>query len=693
MSAESSSPLSLRDAALKYASRGIRVAPAYGLIDGRCECAQPECSSPGKHPRTHRGLHDGTTDVGIINEWWRKWPEANIMVCTGIMTDGQYLTVLDVDVKNDHDGHERLREVEQQFGVRVPEAPTVLSGRGGGVHYWFVSPVEVRNGSNILPRDSGEPSGLDVRGEGGYVIAPPSRHYSGDRYTWDAGSVDRLPSWPSWLGTKTERERKQSAEPLAGKFIQGGRNNALTSLAGVMRRKGCSEQEIVALLSTSNRTRCHPPLDPKDVEKIARSVSKYEPSDPVTGTDAAPPADAWAQYQYISSVATFTERPKSRQYLLTDLRTNHGVLPVGKAGMLIAEGGAGKTMALTQLAIAIATGAPWMGTFRVLKPGRTLLILGEEDAEEVQRRLYNAREGIGAPAPPPGSIVVLPLAGVPSPMVVMDPQKNWVDGPFLTWLRGYIAETGPYDLIALDPLSRFAGADAEKDNAAATRFVQALESLGGNVLCAHHNNKESRTNKNGSPGTVTTSGARGVSAFTDGVRWVATLSIERPQVETELQSKLGEIVTVAVTKSNYARKPEPVEVRRADHGTLVPLDDFDMEVVHSTRSEASKSKSAQRRDESDQHRAKVAAEEQAKRAERHAMEEAQEARTASSVITALEHESVLSQADLLIAMVAHGAKGRKDKMLAAIKSHVLAQRVEQKSWGNGKSYTYTLKAK
>jgi len=283
----------------------------------------------------------------------------------------------------------------------------------------------------------------------------------------------------------------------------------------------------------------------------------------------------------------YTTAPPPREWLLRDARTDsrEGVFPRGKVGLLAAEGGAGKTMAVVQLARAVATGTSWLGTFEVPKPGKVLLVLGEEDEEEVHRRVHRAARH-GDEAPPEVAIVTLPLAGITCPMVV-----DGEDGPFLTWLREHVATTGPYALIVVDPISRFYGKDAEKDNAAGTRFCQALESLveasgGASVLGSHHVNKQSR----GSGRTVDTSSARGSSAITDGVRWVATIGVEEIEGETA-----SAVLKLAVTKTNYAKKPPPVELRYTDGGVLVPLDETERQDAERARDEADPRVRRQRR--------------------------------------------------------------------------------------------------
>ena len=302
----------------------------------------------------------------------------------------------------------------------------------------------------------------------------------------------------------------------------------------------------------------------------------------------APASDPWSDRVAPSEAAWFTEAPPKRRWLLRDGRTalSNGVLPLGKVGLLIGEGGVSKTMALVAFAVAVATGTAWLGCYVTATQGRVLVLLGEEDAEEVHRRCYNVARATAAPVPDAGSIVVVPLAGLPCPMVETDERGNAIDAPFLLWLRSYVVQHGPFALILVDPLSRFAGKDAEVDNAAATRFVQALESLatetGATVVCAHHTNKTAR----GNGATVSGASARGSSAIYDGARWAAALSAESVQCgDAETAAHLGEVVTLAIVKSNYSKKGEPLLLRR-DHehgGALLPLDDADLQTVADAR--------------------------------------------------------------------------------------------------------------
>jgi Bifunctional DNA primase/polymerase, N-terminal len=160
-------------AALAFARRGLKVLPLHWPADdGKCSCARQDCTSPAKHPLTTHGLHDASADEDLIINWWRRWADANVGILTG---DG--LVVLDVD----GDDGERSLKALQARGLSLADVPEVQTGRGRQFYFSSESPV----GNSV--RKLGP--GLDIRGEGGYVVAPPSRHISGAVYKW----VVRLP--------------------------------------------------------------------------------------------------------------------------------------------------------------------------------------------------------------------------------------------------------------------------------------------------------------------------------------------------------------------------------------------------------------------------------------------------------------------------------------------------------------------
>src|SRR5690606_27099871 len=165
---------------------------------GGCSCGDPACPSPGKHPLTRRGVHDASLDAETVKAWWRRWPDANVAIAAG---DG--LVVLDVDVRNGGDAS--LTELERDYGeIRTLTART----GGGGLHLYFRGDLPQK----LVFRD-----GLDLKAAGGYVIAPPSQHTSGRRYTWVAlGDLPQAPQpVPSWLARIVDPPRPTSKPPAA----------------------------------------------------------------------------------------------------------------------------------------------------------------------------------------------------------------------------------------------------------------------------------------------------------------------------------------------------------------------------------------------------------------------------------------------------------------------------------------------
>ena len=155
-------------AAVAAARRGWLVIPIHWPRDGQCSCGKGSCPSPAKHPLTKNGLKDATTDEAVIQQWWHRYPEANVAIVTGA---GSGIVVLDIDPP--HGGDESLAALEAEWG-RLPETVEVVTGSGGR-HIYFKHP-----GVGIaVPNSAGKLGpGLDVRGDGGYVLIPPSRHIS-----------------------------------------------------------------------------------------------------------------------------------------------------------------------------------------------------------------------------------------------------------------------------------------------------------------------------------------------------------------------------------------------------------------------------------------------------------------------------------------------------------------------------------
>jgi hypothetical protein len=191
------------EAALDYAKQGWRVFPLHHLLEtGNCSCqGKGKHCSPGKHPRLNRGLKGASADENRIRGWWKKWPQANVAIVTGA-TSG--IVVVDVDPYRG--GDESLKILTELHGA-LPN--TLQSSTGRGRHYFFGHP-----GGRVRNRSGAD--GIDIRGDGGYVVAPPSVHQNGISYKWQGPpfpyNLPILPPFFSMIDTEHREHREQSEQ-------------------------------------------------------------------------------------------------------------------------------------------------------------------------------------------------------------------------------------------------------------------------------------------------------------------------------------------------------------------------------------------------------------------------------------------------------------------------------------------------
>jgi len=273
-----------------------------------------------------------------------------------------------------------------------------------------------------------------------------------------------------------------------------------------------------------------------------------------------------------------TTRPPKREYLLSrpddpaDPKEWIGWLPRSKIAMLAAAGGTGKTMALVQLALCVATGHKWFGYQPQSRDRRRILLaLGEEDRDEVWRRLHFAAEGLGLnhhdKEQARKRIVPLPLAGV-SGVGLTDREGKPTDA--LRSLQRRLNAAGEWELLILDPASRFMGPGTESDNTLATRFVSALESLVDvpgrpTVLVAHHTSQTALQ-----AGSTDQTASRGVTGLVDGFRWQAVMAWEKGTIGkgSNARWEVENLLRLKLAKTNYSAKGPAVHLEYAERGVL-----------------------------------------------------------------------------------------------------------------------------
>jgi putative DNA primase/helicase len=255
-------PTTMLDAALALAARGFHVLPLNGKV-----------------PRTRSGSKDATTREEQIRQWWGWWPTADI----GIATGHDDLLVIDVDGP---EGAKNLSLLEQRIGS-LPDSSRVRTSRG--LHIYLKCPKEVRNSQ---ARSDGW-DGIDIRGIGGFVVAPPSVHQeTGHVYEWiDGPLVEELPA--AWEAELTRaRTRVTTPNRIAGggaKIPVGQRHQAMVSLAGAMRRKGMSHEAMFAGLRAEVTATFEDgeSVPDENIWRAVRDMDAYVAEDPVEALSEA----------------------------------------------------------------------------------------------------------------------------------------------------------------------------------------------------------------------------------------------------------------------------------------------------------------------------------------------------------------------------------------------------------------------
>ena len=210
-----------------------------------------------------------------IKSWWEETPRANVGIVTGEVSG---VIVIDCDSE----------EACKRFIRAYPEAERTLQSKtGNGKHFYFkwVSGIRNKAGSTALGL------GIDVRSDGGYVVAPPSIHPSGSEYKWlKKTKIQPLPiALKNLLSTSPNHNNPTTLELSleAGRIKEGMRNTQLFSLACAMRARGAEEEAIQAALDTLNKSQCDPPLPDDEVSGIVESSMHYKAAQPIENlTDA-----------------------------------------------------------------------------------------------------------------------------------------------------------------------------------------------------------------------------------------------------------------------------------------------------------------------------------------------------------------------------------------------------------------------
>jgi hypothetical protein len=363
--------MSMLDCALEYLQLGYSVFPVCSPAMRQHRHGTGACTSVGKRALVRwEPFQSRLPTAEEVREWWSRWPVANIGMATGQLSG---VVVLDADSSD-------AKKLAMSAGG-LDKTPAVFTGKPGGMHFWLAWPGhDVSNFARKRP-------GLDFRGDGGYVLVPPSLHISGARYRWVDGTAGLTPApVPDWLLALLRGDGEPSAdggEPAAERFDlemavtgvpEGQRDDALWRLTCKLRDDDVPRQYAEVIVRQAARA-CSPPFDEAvALEKVERAWRTYAPAPRFapSGSFSTTAESVVVQGEYaVQTVSELVNRQDDAVPHLVD-----GILWSGRTTWIFSDPNAGKTLFTIALLMHIAAGRPFCG--RAVEAGTVLMI--EEDS-------------------------------------------------------------------------------------------------------------------------------------------------------------------------------------------------------------------------------------------------------------------------------------------------------------------------
>ena len=476
--------------ALRYAAIGWRVLPLHQITPTGCSC-NFSCESPGKHPRTAHGVKDASCDEATIRAWWRKWPEANIGIACGSVSG---IVVLDIDPRNGGDA--TIEAIAGEF----PDTPNATTG-GGGQHYVFAYDPDTKLSASGL-------AGIDIQGDGKYVVVEPSSHISGNLYQWEASSEpwDMIPApVPEWLVAAAGR--KAAPEPVADAGDEwippetvNDLRSALNALDADDRDTWIAVGQRLKSLGTTGRelwmtwSQTSDKWQPKDArtwDTFAGQRTGYQAvfSDAARAGWVNPMAGGGRQQaqplppppETITPLATVrgseleTVPVKDREWLLD------GWIPHRETTTIYADAGTGKSLLAMQLAIHCVLGEPFFGINT--RKGPAILVLCEDELDEANRRYHDIMRHVGCSYADLHDLHIVCRVGDDNLLMTFDGKDRGTLTPFWYDLDATVQEIRPVMLL-LDTRTDIYGGN-ESDRSQVNAFVKrALTHIAKTRDCA-----------------------------------------------------------------------------------------------------------------------------------------------------------------------------------------------------------------
>lgn len=304
-----------------------------------------------KRPVTENGFKAATTDKQRIADWWDNYPNCNIGIATGAMSGGLVVIDLDIDEDKGVNGYETLKQWQREHGT-LPDTWQSITGRGG-YHLFYKDVAKNKSRVNLY-------EGIDIRADGGYIVAPPSIHPNGKCYEWEQGPGDDikiaqvdikmvefllgelgdLPDW--WV-------KKGFQEPEA--ILEGSRVKTMIQLIGSLRGKGLGDDAIRAAVQSENEKKCVPPLTDQELDRevfpaLARG---WKPERPYTAVSDQGKARTVKNHS-LDMLDMESANEEEPEWLV------RGHIPKYQVTAIVGDGGAGKTGTWCAIVAAVSSG-------------------------------------------------------------------------------------------------------------------------------------------------------------------------------------------------------------------------------------------------------------------------------------------------------------------------------------------------
>ena len=532
MSAFADLPAGAAAAALELCKRGYAVFP---------------CSPRNKAPYIAGGFKSASREPQVIEGWWRQYPKALIGLPTGAVNR---VWALDVDAKHAPEGNvdEVLEALELECDARFsgPRIQTIHHGR----HVYFAHDARIRIGAGRFR------TGVDWRGEGGYVIAP-----DGERYFLVAdGAIEPAPESLIHLIANAQGHHSSSAtngargtgfagmgyertlaEWVAAALTEGSRHDGMVHVVWELVRRGLSLEDILALAPMF-------PQPIRDIHIAAEGAFAKQERNPAGDEQAK-------RDQFGERLVAFAFDPaavaalKPREWLYGHLAIRRFVSLVG------APGGVGKTAYMTSVALAMASGQPLLGEV-IHKRSRVWLYNLEDPIEEQYRRLDAAMKLHHVTAADVEGYLFL-ASGRDQRLCIAAQTKDGIPAltPHVDMMTSEILGR-QIDVVIIDPFVKSHQLN-ENDNvqidAAATAWSEVAEKAACAPILVHHFRKGSSGDVDGADSF------RGASALIDAARCAVSL---KPMSEEEAErvnispSDRLRMVRLDNAKLNLAPRPE-----------------------------------------------------------------------------------------------------------------------------------------